>query len=146
MTSTEAANVRVLTDTLRVAYHPTLRPAPPARETQVRTVDSWGEEVQSNVARLRVRVVGAGSVGQLVLEMLARTGIQRIGAMDFDTVEVVNLDRLHGANLLDARLHMSKAAVARRVTTAAATAARFCPDVHEVSICEPEGVRWGARL
>lgn len=78
----------------------------------------------------------------MVLEMLARTGIENIGVMDFDTVEVVNLDRLHGANLLDARLHTSKAALARRVITAAATAARFRPDVHEVSICEPEGMRF----
>lgn len=137
----EAASVRVLADRLRVGYHPTIRPTPPAQHSQVRTLHSWGEQVQAHLARLRVLVVGAGSVGQLVLEMLARTGIEHIGIMDFDTVELVNLDRLHGATLLDARLHTSKAELARRLTGQAATAARFDPGVHEVSICEPEGMR-----
>lgn len=45
VSSTDAASVRVLSDILRVAYHPALRPAPPARETQLRTVHSWGDQV-----------------------------------------------------------------------------------------------------
>jgi hypothetical protein len=139
--TTEAANVRVLSDKLRVGYHPTIRPTPPAQHTQVRTIHSWGDTVQAHLARLRVLVVGAGSVGQLVLEMLARTGIENVGIMDFDTVELVNLDRLHGATLLDARLHTSKSEMARRHTGRAATAVHFDPDVHEVSICEPDGMR-----
>jgi hypothetical protein len=139
--TTEAANVRVLAGALRVGYHPTLRPQPPARDTQVRTLHSWGEQAQAHVARLRVLVVGAGSVGQLVLEMLARTGIQNVGIMDFDTVELVNLDGLHGASVLDARLYTSKAELGQCVTARAATAVRFEVDVHEISICEPDGMR-----
>ncbi len=138
---THAASVRVIADTLRVEYHPRLRPVPPIQETQVRTVHSWGDEVQSHLARLRVLVVGAGSVGQLVLEMLARTGIQHIGVMDFDTVEVVNLDRLHGATALDACMFASKAEVARRLVAAAATAESLRLDLHEESICQPDGLR-----
>jgi hypothetical protein len=139
--ATEATNVRVFADALRVGYQPTLRPPPVARDTQVRTLHSWGEQVQADLARLRVLVVGAGSVGQLILEMLARTGVQYIGIMDFDTVELANLDRLHGATVLDARLHMSKAELARRITARAATAARYEAEVHEMSICEPAGLR-----
>lgn len=139
--TTEAASVRVLADALRVGYHPTLRPPPPTQDTQVRTLHSWGEHAQAHLARLRVLVVGAGSVGQLVLEMLARTGIEHIGIMDFDTVELVNLDRLHGASVLDARLFTSKAELAKRITARAATAMRFEAGVHEVSICEPDGMR-----
>lgn len=139
--TTDAGSVRVLGDVLHVGYHPALRPPPQPQDTQVRTVHSWGEEVQAHLARLRVLVVGAGSVGQLILEMLARTGVQHVGIMDFDTVELVNLDRLHGATALDARLHTSKAALARRVVTHAATAVPFQAEVHETSICEPDGMR-----
>jgi hypothetical protein len=138
---TEAASVRVLSDSLRISYHPRLRAVPPPQHTQVRTVHSWGDEVQAHLTRLRILVVGAGSVGQLVLEMLARTGIEHVGIMDFDTVELLNLDRLHGATRLDAHLHTSKAELARRLATSAATAAVFNAAVHEVSICEAEGMR-----
>lgn len=139
--TTDAASVRVLSHALRVSYHPRLRAVPPPQHTQVRTAHSWGNEAQAHLTRLRVLVVGAGSVGQLVLEMLARTGVEHVGIMDFDTVELVNLDRLHGARRLDARLHTSKAELGRRLTTLAATAAAFNAAVHEVSICEPEGMR-----
>lgn len=137
----DAESVRVFGDTFRVAYHPELRPPPPAQPTQLRTVHSWGDQVQAHLVRLRVLVVGGGSVGQLILEMLARTGVEFVGVMDFDTVERVNLDRLHGATLLDALLGTSKAELGYRVMQRAATAARFEPHLHEVSVCEPDGLR-----
>ncbi len=137
---TDAESVRVLGSALRVGYHPQLRPEPKPQPSQVRTVHSWGDAVQAHLARLRVLVVGAGSVGQLVLEMLARTGIQHIGVMDFDTVEVVNLDRLHGATSLDARLFTSKTELAHRMINQAATADGFEAESFELSICEPEGL------
>ena len=137
---TDAESVRVFGEVLRVGFHPGLRPAPVPQPSQARTVHSWGDEVQAHLARLRVLVVGAGSVGQLVLEMLARTGVQHIGVMDFDTVETVNLDRLHGATRFDARLFTSKAELAHRVITQAATASCFAGDPFEISICEPQGM------
>jgi hypothetical protein len=137
----DAESVRVFGGTFRVAYHPQLRPAPAPQPTQIRTVHSWGDEVQAHLARLRVLVVGGGSVGQLVLEMLARTGVEFIGVMDFDTVERVNLDRLHGATRLDALLVTSKAELGYRLMQQAATAGRFEPRLHEESVCEPDGLR-----
>ena len=138
---THAENVRVLADLLRVSYHPVLRPAPRQQPTQTRTVHSWGDEVQAHLARLRPLVIGGGSVGQLIIEMLARTGVESIGVMDFDTVEVVNLDRLHGASLIDALLWRSKAELGVRVMTLAATASPFTSRMHEMSVCETEGLR-----
>ncbi len=107
--------VRVFGSGLRVSFNDAVVPAPAAQETQLRTVHAWGERTQSTIARLSVLVVGAGSVGMVVADALARTGVRRIGVLDFDTVELVNLDRLRGATRLDARLRWSKAFVARRL-------------------------------
>ena len=64
------------------------------RPSLVRTVDSWGVEAQARLARTHVCVVGAGSVGSIVLESLARTGFEEITIIDADLVEETNLDRL----------------------------------------------------
>jgi hypothetical protein len=64
------------------------------RQSLVRTVDSWGIEAQARLARTHICVVGAGSVGSIVLEALARTGFQEITIIDPDSVEEGNLDRL----------------------------------------------------
>lgn len=138
---TEATTVRVLENTLRMSYNPILRPARSPQESQLRTLNSWGEERHSHLARLKVLVVGAGSVGQLILEMLARTGVQHIGIMDFDGVEIINLDRLLGATRLDVLLHTSKVELGNRTIQRAATAQHFMSSLHETSVCEPAGMR-----
>lgn len=61
-----------------------------------------------HLARLRVGVVGAGSVGALVAEALARTGVQHIRLIDFDSVETVNRDRLLHTSGIDVYLARSK--------------------------------------
>ncbi|WP_148615480.1 ThiF family adenylyltransferase [Nocardioides rubriscoriae] len=89
-----AHSVRVVGERIRVHHNPTLSP-PPARTLRLlRTVQAWGQPAQDDLARLRVGVVGAGSVGQLVAESLARTGIVNVDVIDFDTVSEHNLDRL----------------------------------------------------
>lgn len=64
------------------------------RKSLVRTVDCWGIEAQKRLARTHICVVGAGSVGSIVLEILARTGFEEITIIDPDLVEEKNLDRL----------------------------------------------------
>ena len=95
--------------------------------------------MQADVARLRVLVVGCGTVGLDVGPRLAATGIEYLGMMDFDTVEIPNLDRMIGATRLDALLHRSKVSVARRVLADAATAQN--PQIHpyDLSVCEIDG-------
>jgi hypothetical protein len=85
------SNVRVVGRRLSVTYADHLIPRPRFKEELRRTVSSWGEEIQVSLARLRIGIVGAGSVGSIVAEALARTGIQHITLIDFDTVERVNL-------------------------------------------------------
>jgi len=138
-TPSACESVRVIGDALTVTFNDSLMPVPRISETQVRTVHTWGEEIQATIARLGVAVAGVGSVGMAVADVLARTGVQRVGVFDFDTVEMVNLDRLRGAGRLHARLGRSKACVARRLLDEGSTAASPHHEVYELSICEREG-------
>ncbi len=67
------------------------------RQKQRRTIESWGEERQRRLETLRVGIVGLGSVGSMVAEGLARTGIREMVLIDPDVVELHNLDRLLNA-------------------------------------------------
>jgi len=137
---TWAESVRVLDAHLEVSWNDACRPVPPARPSQLRTISGWGDRVQGDITRLRVLVVGLGSVGLEVALRLAATGIETVGLMDFDTVEVANLDRLIGATPIDAWLGRSKVEVARRLVLEAATAAAPHVEVHDLSVCEPAGL------
>jgi molybdopterin/thiamine biosynthesis adenylyltransferase len=103
-------------------------------------VSGWGEALHHDIARLRVLVVGLGSVGLDVAQRLAATGISTIGLMDFDRVELLNLDRLVGATTLDALLGSLKVDIAARLVRSAATAQDFTVEVYRLSICEPAGL------
>ena len=106
------------------AYPPYAR-----RPRLVRTVDSWGIEAQARLARTHVCVVGAGSVGSIVLECLARMGFEEITIIDPDLVEEKNLDRLIYADRHDMGLRKAEVAAAhvRVVTTARGPVVRSVP-------------------
>jgi hypothetical protein len=135
----DAETVRVAGPRLRVSWNDTARPAPRATKSQVRTVSAWGDAVQRDLARLRVLVVGAGTVGLDLAIRLAQAGVENIAVLDFDTVEEVNLDRLLTATRLDARLFRSKIHVAHRALRAATTAATPVIETFDLSVCEPAG-------
>lgn len=90
----DCATVRVIADDLRVSFYDKLAPPPRSNAQQIRTVAAWGEGAQNNLARLRVGIMGAGSVGGMVGEALARIGFEDVLIIDFDHVEEHNLDRL----------------------------------------------------
>lgn len=140
VTPTPGESVRVIGDSLDVTFNDVLLPAPASPSTQVRTTHTWGKHTQAEIARLRIAVAGIGSVGMAIAEVLARTGVQGIGVFDFDTVELVNLDRLRGAGLLDALLRRPKTYIAERLLTEGSTAVHTQHEFHELSICEPEGL------
>ena len=134
-------NVRVIGDKLAVSWNDTLRPPPPTNDKQVRSVSAWGERCQADLARRSILVVGAGSVGLDVIVRLAASGICDLTVMDFDLVQVHNLDRLIGATLRDALLERPKTHVARREAAKAATASNCRVDISDLSICEPDGLK-----
>lgn len=134
-------SVRVVGETLATTWNDSLRKSPAATRFQKRTVAAWGPRRQSDIARLRVLVVGVGSVGLDIAARLAATGIETLGVMDVDVVEDLNLDRMIGATREDAAAGRRKTDVAARLSRAAATAATFSVNVHNVSITRPAGLR-----
>jgi molybdopterin/thiamine biosynthesis adenylyltransferase len=135
------SHVRVVGERLAVTYADSLKPRPRLKEELQRTLSAWGEQVQSNLARLEIGVVGAGSIGSIVAEALARIGIIRIKLIDFDTVEFINLDRLLHATSIDAQLYRSKVQTLGRALKKSATADGFHVEEVERSVGEEDGFR-----
>ena len=108
---------------------PGAHPPHARRSSLVRTVDSWGIDAQARLARTHVCVVGAGSVGSIVLECLARTGFEQITVIDPDLVEDRNLDRLIYADRHCLGLPKANVAAAhlRRISTARCPVVRPVP-------------------
>ncbi|MEU6653335.1 ThiF family adenylyltransferase [Streptomyces sp. NPDC046900] len=134
-----AGNVRVVGRQFTATFNPRLMPAPPAPDTQLRTVSAWGATVQETLARLNIGVIGTGSVGMPIVEALARTGIGQLTLLDFDAVESVNLDRLLHATRSDAQLHRAKVDLAAEAARRAATNPAFRVVALEASVVEPDG-------
>lgn len=134
-----AEAVRVVGPMLKMSWNDGLRPPPPRTAAQVRTVSAWPAS-QDSIARLRVLVVGVGSVGLDVAQRLAATGITDIGVMDYDIVKELNRDRMIGATRSDTRRRRPKVDVAYRQMLIATTAQRPRFRRYPMSICTPEGL------
>ncbi len=134
-------STRVVGGQLAVTFHDDLLPPPGYRPELQRTVSAWGPAVQARLARLRVGIVGAGSVGQLVAEALARMGVAWIRLLDFDVVEMVNLDRLLHGFRADAAGRRPKVQGLAEALRRSATAAGFQVDPLEWSVVEEQGFR-----
>lgn len=110
-----------------------------SNEEQIRTVSAWGEEAQSSIARLRIGLVGAGSVGGLIGDALARTGFEDVMPIDFDHIEKHNLDRLSYATRAD--IGRLKVEVQAEHLAARATADPFRVEPIVAAVYEDEGFR-----
>lgn len=132
-----ARSVRVVGSTLSVTYRPQ-EPLANITGSQVATLSVWGQAAQDQLARCRVGIVGLGSVGSLVAEALSRIGTQEMTYIDFDRVELRNLDRTVGAIAAD--IGHLKVEVAARSTRLSSTAERFNLRVVPHSVLTPEGL------
>ncbi len=122
---------------MRVTYNDLLLPPPQQGPELTRTVSAWGPLKQADLSRLHIGVVGAGSVGCIVAEALARMGISRITLIDFDAVEQVNLDRLLHATSSD--IGRAKVKVLSDAIKRSATASPFFVTASEHSVVEEMG-------
>jgi len=133
------ATVRVVGNRLKVTYMDELAPPPVATPEQIRTVSAWGEEAQRDIVRLRVGLIGSGSVGGLVGDAVARTGFEDMLLMDFDLIEAHNLDRLSYATRSD--IGRLKVEVQAEHLAACATADPFRVESIPAAVFEGEGFR-----
>jgi len=134
-----ASTVRVVGKRLNVTYNDTLRPKPLFKNIYKRTVNVWGEQNHAHLARLKVGIIGLGSVGSMVAETLARIGIERFTLIDFDEVQEHNLDRLLGATTMD--IGQPKVFVAQRQIYKAATGSNITVRPVQNGVTEEEGYR-----
>lgn len=135
-----AGSVRRVGPSLITSWNDGLVPSLADATTQARTISVWGERLHRDITRLRVLVVGVGSVGLDVVQRLAATGILEIGVMDFDRIETLNRDRMIGVTRRDARLRHRKVDAAARLARRAATAETFKVIRHNDSVCSPTGL------
>ena len=135
----DCVTVRVVGDRLAVTFCDRLLPPPITTDEQVRTVSAWGEARQQDLARLRVCIVGAGSVGGFIAEVLARTGVKNIVLIDYDKVEKKNLDRLASATRRD--IGRVKVEVLAEHLRERATAEQFEVRAIEAAVYEEEAFR-----
>jgi hypothetical protein len=96
---------------------------------------TWNDEL---VPPPRVDATQTGTIGLEVSVRLAATGLQTVASMDFDSMKLINLDRMPGATELDVWLDRSKIEVALRLMRENATARPFSAVGIEGSVCEPE--------
>lgn len=113
-------SVRVVGESLRTTFCEDLAPSPQPRELFRRTLSVWGADNHAGLCRLRVGIVGLGSVGAVVAEALARMGVEQVTLIDHDHVQAHNLDRLLFADeTVIGRLKVDVAAERlRRIATA----------------------------
>jgi len=87
-------SVRVVGKSLKTYFCDDIFPKSNFGEEFKRTISSWGGLKQHEISRLKIGIVGLGSVGSIVAEAILRTGIKNLTLIDFDLVELKNLDRL----------------------------------------------------
>jgi len=132
--------VRVIGDDgLVVTFMDKMLPPPKFRWRLHRTISAWGLERQQKLARLKIGVVGLGSVGSIVAEGLARLGVQSIKLIDFDSIEEVNLDRILHSR--DDNIGQAKVSVIAEAIKKSATAKDFRVAQVEYSVVEKNGFR-----
>jgi molybdopterin-synthase adenylyltransferase len=134
-----AANVRVVGENLRNTFHPELRPRPELMPNQIATRSVWGDDIQSEIVRAHVGIVGLGSVGSIVGESLARIGFERVTFIDHDVVEQRNLDRTLGARIEHAQLSTPKVEVAKENFMASSTASSPIVNAMQASVTREGG-------
>lgn len=134
-----AENVRSVGGNLKVDYNDFLVPSPKFSKQFKRTRAVWGKTNYEKLAKMRIGIVGLGSVGSMVAEGLARMGMEKFVLIDFDKVEEHNLDRLVGSTKKD--IGKYKVKVAARQINRVGTSANIDIQKSKKSLYEEEAYR-----
>jgi hypothetical protein len=131
--------VRIVGKGFKIHFHEQQMPAPTFGREFSRTVSAWGSSKQAILSRLKIGIIGLGSVGSIIAEALYKTGIRNISFIDFDIVELKNLDRLLGIgrkNIGRFKIEVIKKRLLRQKLLA-----RPLLETYPYSIIEEEGFR-----
>jgi ThiF family/Prokaryotic homologs of the JAB domain len=71
-------------------------------ETEPRSIMAFGEDMTRQLARLHAAVIGVSGTGSIMAEQAARMGFGALTLIDFDRVELKNLNRILNSTLADA--------------------------------------------
>lgn len=115
-----AVSVRVVGKKLNVYFNNKIASLPEFSKKFRRTRTVLGESGHQLFGRLRYGIVGVGSVGMMVCEILARMGASNFVLIDDDTVEDHNLDRLAGCTSGDVgklKVDVAKNLISRYATS-----------------------------
>ena len=131
--------VRVAGHRLASTFHPSLAPPPRYGEELARTIGVWGSAGQALLGRLRIGIIGLGSVGSIVCDALARMGATYLCLVDFDRIKRLNRDRTLFATTEDIGRNKIDLAAdhARKTATAEYLHVESCLS----SVVEEEGYR-----
>lgn len=85
-------------------------------ETEVlaRQATLFGKTFNPIVRALRVGVIGCGGTGSAVVSLLTRLGIGHLALVDNDTIDITNLNRVHGARAADVSGKLAKVDILAR--------------------------------
>ena len=96
-----------------------------------------GRQNHARLARLKIGIVGLGSVGSFVAEQLSRMGFENLTLIDFDIIKFHNLDRTLSAKKED--IGRLKVSVIKGLMEQSHTAKQLHLDCIPHSIAEKEG-------
>lgn len=129
-------SVRVVGEKLRITFNDELLIPHFDIKKQLRTISAWGQSVQEDLSRLKVGIVGLGSVGSIVADILAKTGFSNFVLIDFDTLEEKNLDRTAVSGEF---VGLSKVEAIKKMILKVGTSPSIDVETTEYSVCEKEG-------
>jgi hypothetical protein len=93
--------------TERLYAHPPARPSGRAAKYD-RQARLFGDRGQDLLSKAKVGIIGAGGVGSLISEQLARLGVGWLVVADPDKIDITNLPRVVGSTRWDARTSMTE--------------------------------------
>lgn len=101
-----------------------------------RQILAFGKAGQEALANTTVAVIGAGGLGSIIVETLARIGVKELICVDDDVVEFSNISRVLGSTLEDAKKKINKVDVLARHVELINTDLKFIPIAD--SVLNPE--------
>lgn len=129
--------VRIVGKNLNIHYNKNFKHGIP-NGRQVKTTSVWGETRQYNLMGLTVGIIGVGSVGSAVSQILVKLGVGKIILMDYDKIKDHNLDRLPAS---DSDVGKYKIHVLKKLLKKYTTNDNFNCGISKYSIVEKLGYR-----